>query len=66
MRGFVTDHEICKILPKRYKSTPENALFIDDNSTNIEAAKQPRFKTVLLDDIENASRRIPALIGKKT
>lgn len=33
---------------------------------NIEAAKQPRFKTVLLDDIENASRRIPALIGKKT
>lgn len=38
MRGFVTDPEICKILPKRYKSAPENALFIDGNSANIEAA----------------------------
>ena len=59
------DPEIYKILLKRYNLTAENALFIDDNSANIEAAKQLGFETVLFDDIENVSRRISALIGKK-
>ncbi len=59
------DPEIYKILLKRYNLTAESSLFIDDNSANIEAAKNLGFKTVLFDDIENASRRVYELIGGK-
>lgn len=42
------DPKIYRILLERYNLTAENTLFIDDNSANIETAKQLGFQTIVL------------------
>lgn len=59
------DPKIYRILLERYNLTAENALFIDDNSANIETAKQLGFQTIVFDDFKNVSLQISVLTNDK-
>ncbi len=53
------DPRIFEILLERYHLTAGDTLFIDDTRANIEAAARLGFQTILFDDIETVSERIP-------
>lgn len=53
------DPRIFEILLERYHLTAEDTLFIDDSRANIEAAARLGFQTILFDDIDTVSERIP-------
>ncbi len=53
------DPRIFEILLERYHLTAGDTLFIDDSRANIEAAARLGFQTILFDDIETVSERIP-------
>ena len=59
------DPKIYRILLERYNLTAENTLFIDDNSANIETAKQLGFQTIVFDDFKNVSLQISVLTNDK-
>ncbi len=53
------DPRIFEILLERYHLTAGDTLFIDDSRANIEAAARLGFQTILFDDIDTVSERIP-------
>ncbi len=53
------DPRIFEILLERYHLTAGDTLFIDDSRDNIEAAARLGFQTILFDDIDTVSERIP-------
>ena len=59
------DPKIYRILLERYNLTVVNLLFIDDNSANIETAKQLGFQTIVFDDFKNVSLQISVLTNDK-
>ena len=55
------DPEIYKCLMNRYDIVPDEAVFVDDNPDNIEAAKKLGFHTVLFKGKEDADRELEKL-----
>lgn len=56
------DKRIYEVMLKRYNLNPEESVFIDDNSNNIQAANELGFKAILFDHIENVQKQITALL----
>lgn len=68
--GGIISYEIKDLKPNpsifmslcsKYGFSPENAVFIDDNAANVEAAGKLGFKTVLFTDYNEAKERINKL-----
>lgn len=61
VRDVKPNPSIFKILCAKYNIEPQNAVFIDDNAANVEAAGALGFGTVLFTDYSDACQRLGAL-----
>ena len=56
------DKRIYKVLLDRYKLTPEQSVFIDDNPGNIKTAQELGFNAILFDTIINVREQLSTIL----